>query len=479
MKHYKTKKNDEIMCAEIETTSFKKGKAASYSMCVFINAFIYLAYDFLVFYYYEVELGLAAAYVGISFVIFAIWNMINDPLVGYFTDKPKKWSSKYGLRFPWILFGGFLQAIAFFFMFYIPFDYGDPRSNPLPLFIYMVIVTCIWDTFFSVFMTNYIGGFANIFRTPENRRKGSTILLLIGVFGNMFASGVLIPMIIIYGDPSSYVRGATLAVIILSVATLLCIPGIYESEEVKQRYLKIHEMREKQKLPYKQVLKIAFKNKDFVIYVTMFTLWTTAGVLNRVSILYFIRDVLQEDITVLGPATLGMMAAFIPSIFIFSYIAKKTEHIYATMSAFAVLFVVLIAHMFVTNALGFIIIRTLVGITAGAWGGVLFSITADVMDSVTCDAEQHVESTMIGIRTFFIRLSYLISGAIIAVVHIATGYNAGAETQSDLAILGVRMHTGLIPAIMALAGLLLLMKFYSLKGDRKRECMETLRAKGL
>ena len=60
------------MCAEIETTSFQKGKAASYSMCVFINAFIYVAYDFLVFYYYEVELGLAAAYVGISFVIFAI-----------------------------------------------------------------------------------------------------------------------------------------------------------------------------------------------------------------------------------------------------------------------------------------------------------------------------------------------------------------------------------------------------------------------
>jgi len=467
------------MCAEIETTSFQKGKAASYSMCVFINAFIYVAYDFLVFYYYNVELGLAAAYVGISFVIFAIWNMVNDPLVGFITDKPKKWSSKYGLRFPWILFGGVLQVIAFFFMFYIPFDYGDPRSNPWPLFIYMVIVTCIWDTFFSIFMTNYVGGFANIFRTPENRRKGSTILLLIGVFGNMFAVGVLIPMVIIYGDPSSFVRGAALAVLILSIATLLSIPGIYENEEIKQRYLKIHEMREKQKLPYKQVLKIAFKNKDFVVYVTMFTLWTTAGVLHRVSILYFIKDVLQEDITVLGPATLGFLLAFVPSIFIFSYIGKKTEHIHITMIALAVFTVTTTLLMFVTDALGFILIRTLVGVTAGAWGSLLFSITSDVMDSVTCDAEQHVESTMIGIRTFFIRLSYLISGAIVAAVHIATGYNAGAETQSDLALLGIRMHAGLIPALMGLAALLLLMKFYSLKGDRKRECLETLRAKGL
>ena len=175
------------MCAEIETTEFPKGKAASFAMGPFINTFIYFSYDILVFYYYEVELGLASALVGLSFVIFAIWNMVNDPLVGFITDKPKKWSKKYGLRAPWILFGGFLQIVAFFFLFYIPFDVSDAKSNPWPLFLYMVIVTCIWDTFFSIFMTNYIGGFANVFRTPENRRKGSLTILLIGMFGNIFA----------------------------------------------------------------------------------------------------------------------------------------------------------------------------------------------------------------------------------------------------------------------------------------------------
>ncbi|MFX0135857.1 MAG: MFS transporter [Candidatus Hodarchaeota archaeon] len=467
------------MCAEIETTKFPTAKALSYSMGPFINSFIYFAYDLLVFYYYEVELGLATAYVGISFVIFALWNMFNDPLVGFITDKPKRWSKKYGLRAPWIIFGGILQIIVFFFLFFIPFDYADPKTNPLPLFIYMVIVTCIWDTFFSIFMTNYVGGFANVFRTPDNRRKGSLVLLLIGMFGNVFASGVIVPMVIVYGDPTSYIRGGALACIVLAIALLLFIPGIYENEEVKTRYLRIHEIREKQKLPYKELLKIAFKNKDYVIYVTMFTLWITATLMNRLSTLYLIKDVLNEDITILGPGTLIFMIGFIPFMFVFTYVAKKTEHIYVTIIAVLLLACNLVLLMFITTATQWYIIRFIGGVASAAWGGILFSITSDVMDSVCIDAEQHVESTMIGIRTFFLRISYLIGGAIIAAIHIATGYVPGASQQSDLAILGIRLHTGLIPAIMLFVAGFLLIKFYTLKGDRKRECMETLRAKGL
>ena len=467
------------MCAEIETTKFPKGKAMSYSMGVFTNSFIYMAYNILVFYYYEVELGLATALVGLSFVIFAVWNMVNDPLVGFFTDKPMKWSKKYGLRAPWILFGGAVQIIAFFFLFYIPFDISDVKSNPWPLFWYMVAMTCIWDTFFSIYQTNMVGGFANIFRTPENRRKGSLILLLIGMFGNTFAQGILIPMVIIYGDPSSYIRAAALACIVLTVSLVAFIPGIHESEEIKERYLRIHKMMEQQKMPYFKLLKIAFKNKPFLVYVTMFTLWITGTFMWQFSQLYIIKEVLNLEITVMAPAMLLFMAFFIPFLFIFTYIAKKTEHIYVSIMAILIVAVDLVLVMFITNTLGFYIVNILFGIGSAAWGGILFSITSDVMDSVCIDAEQHVESTMIGIRTFFLRIAYLAGGGIIAIVHIMTGYIPGATSQSPSAQLGLRLHAGLIPAIMLFVAAILVIKFYDLKGDKKRECLELLRAKGL
>ena len=425
------------------------------------------------------ELGLATALVGLSFVIFAVWNMINDPLVGFLTDKPMKWSKKYGLRAPWIIFGGALQIVAFLFLFLIPFDVSDAKTNPWPLFIYMVIVTCIWDTFFSIFTSNYIGGYANVFRTPENRRKGSLVLLLIGMMGNIFASGILIPYLIITGDPSSYIRGAAVACLVLFVALFAFIPGIYENDEIKERYLKIHEMREKTKLAYTKLLKIAFKNKDFVIYLAMFTLSYTAGLMWRLSTLYVVKEVIHEDVSIMGFATLLFLITFIPSLFVFTYIAKKTEHIYVTMLSIIFMIGMSAVVMIMTNAIGFYIANILLGVASAAWGGILFSITSDVMDSVCIDAEQHVESTMIGLRTFFLRMGYLIGGGIIAIIHIMTGYVPGATSQTPSAVYGIRMHAALIPAIFNLVALILLLKFYTLKGDRKRECLETLRAKGL
>ena len=58
-----------------------------------------------VFYYYEVEVGLPVILLGIAMTIFAVWNMINDPLLGYLTDRPFRWSMKYGFRAPWMIIG--------------------------------------------------------------------------------------------------------------------------------------------------------------------------------------------------------------------------------------------------------------------------------------------------------------------------------------------------------------------------------------
>jgi len=66
------------------------GKMISYAMgYVIINYFLYGGFA-LVFYFWEVEVGLSVLYVGLAMVIFAIWNMINDPLLGYLTDRPLK-----------------------------------------------------------------------------------------------------------------------------------------------------------------------------------------------------------------------------------------------------------------------------------------------------------------------------------------------------------------------------------------------------
>jgi len=278
--------------------SSNKVKMGSFGFGLVTTQTMYVVYNFLIFYYYEVELGLATALVGLSFIIYAVWNMVNDPLLGFLTDKPRKWSKKYGLRFPWILFAGILQIICLFFVFWIP-DVGDPKSNPWPLFWYMVIITCLLDTFYSIFHSNYVGVFPNIFRTPELRRKGSTITTLYAISAQFLVVGLIIPMGIVLGDPSSYIRVALIICVILTVALIAFIPAIYENEELKMRYLQIYEFLETQKLPYFKLLKLTFKQKNWVIYITVFTLQITAEAFFMTSTFYFISDVLHEDIAVM------------------------------------------------------------------------------------------------------------------------------------------------------------------------------------
>jgi Na+/melibiose symporter-like transporter len=65
------------------------------------------------------------------------------------------------------------------------------------------------------------------------------------------------------------------------------------------------------------------------------------------------------------------------------------------------------------------------------------------------------------------------------VVHIATGYVPGATQQSDLAILGIRIHGGLVPFFFLLAAFILMVFVYDLKGEKKEAQMAALRKKGI
>jgi GPH family glycoside/pentoside/hexuronide:cation symporter len=470
--------SSETKTQPLKKESVSKGKMFSFGMGPFTTQIMYLVYNYLIFYYYEVELGLSTTLVGLSFIIYAVWNMVNDPLLGFFTDKPRKWSSKYGLRFPWIMFGGALQIICLFFIFWIP-DIGDPKSNPWPLFWYMVLITCLLDTFYSIFHSNYVGGFANIFRTPEQRRKGSTIVTFFGIFGQFLVVGLIIPMTIIIGDPSSYIRLVLIICVLLTVALIIFIPGVHESELIKKRYLQIYEFLDSQKLPYFKLLKIAFKEKNWVIYITVFSLQITASFLWMGSTLYLMRDVLHLDISVLTLASLALMITAIPSILFWSWVAKRTAHSNVTTIALFIMASSCLVIMVITDAMGFILVHVLMGLAAGAWASVLMSWTSDSNDSVVNAVGRHVESTLVGIRNFFNRIAYIIMGSIIAGVHIATGYVPGASQQTELALIGIRIHTGLIPFIILVTGGILMLKFYDLKGEKKIALLESIKKKGL
>ena len=47
----------------------------------------------------------------VIYLIFSIVDGFNDPLIGYYTDRSKRFTEKYGKRYPWIIIGIILAPI--------------------------------------------------------------------------------------------------------------------------------------------------------------------------------------------------------------------------------------------------------------------------------------------------------------------------------------------------------------------------------
>jgi GPH family glycoside/pentoside/hexuronide:cation symporter len=73
-------------------------------------------------YFYIIKLGLSWFWTSIAWLIFIVWNTLNDPLFGFIEDRTK--SKKYGRRIPYIRFGGLVYG-ALFILSWIPFFSPD------------------------------------------------------------------------------------------------------------------------------------------------------------------------------------------------------------------------------------------------------------------------------------------------------------------------------------------------------------------
>ncbi|MHA1467499.1 MAG: MFS transporter, partial [Promethearchaeota archaeon] len=166
------------------------GKMISYGFgYVFVNYLLLYGLSNLL-YFYEVEMGLPFIYIMIAGILFALWNMVNDPLLGYLTDKPLKWTAKYGLRAPWVVICTPLVLI-FFFLIWMP----PQGMGAIMMFLWFILITCLFDTFFSIYNDHVYGGYTNQFPSEYERRRSfavATIIMFITITAMVVIGSVII-----------------------------------------------------------------------------------------------------------------------------------------------------------------------------------------------------------------------------------------------------------------------------------------------
>ena len=445
-----------------EKIEHSKKIMVSYGFTDFIFQFMAMAFGVYGYFYYETEIGLDSLLCGLAFVLYAIWNAVNDPLIGYLTDRPFKFTKKWGRRFPWIFIGGVPWILSYVLIFTPP-DV-DPQSGAWILFAWLLFTICLYDTFGSICLVNYYSLFPDKFRSVEERRTLTGLAIPVGVLGVLLGA-IVPPLLITFGNLQSYIIQAGAVFLVCLVALILAIPGCRDDQEIVDRYMANYE--ESKTESFFKEFKNSLTQKAFVAYILLYFCYQVMIKSMTASISYAVRFMLKmEEI-----AISLIMGAFLIGVIIglpfWIKLAHKTNDNRKVMMLSGILMTVSVAPLiFIEDYILIIIILFIWGLSQGGFWAMLNPVFADVIDESVVKTSKREEGLYNGFQTFFARLAFAAQAISFAVIHTLTGFEEGATTQSQSAIWGIHIHLALIPIIFMIVGLIIFKRLYDLTPEK-------------
>jgi GPH family glycoside/pentoside/hexuronide:cation symporter len=230
--------------------------------------------------------GLDPNLMALSWIIFAVWNSVNDPLIGIIQDKTK---SKLGRRIPYLRYGSFVYIISFILIWFPMTD------EPSLLFWNHFLMLFVFDTVYTMIGLITYSLPAEMALTEKER---ASIMLYAGTIGIV---GVLIPIILplIYLGENPDLVGFRTAMIIVGIISGLLI--FFSSYVIKENRYAVME----ESLGFFESIKETFKNKPFLIL--EITIFATVIMQNiTTSYLVFLTDYLI-DLNLKDPKNIAVL----------------------------------------------------------------------------------------------------------------------------------------------------------------------------
>jgi GPH family glycoside/pentoside/hexuronide:cation symporter len=208
--------------------------------------------------FYYKWMGLGWAWIVWAQVLFAIWNVLNDPLFGILQNRTKTKSGRY---IPWIKWFAPAFSVAFILVFFPPGMWkGGAPEVQLPLFIWYLATQALYDTFFTIIYLAHTALLPQMTFAAVERTKIAVLYALLSLAGGV-AAGAL-PLMFLTNPNSEKIALFQVIVVIFSGVAL--IPWILVVKWVKERPEFLPPDND---VSWIQSFKIVFKNPSGRIYI--------------------------------------------------------------------------------------------------------------------------------------------------------------------------------------------------------------------
>jgi GPH family glycoside/pentoside/hexuronide:cation symporter len=389
-------------------------------------------FNYLTFYYTD-TLKANPVMIGNALAIFAVWNAINNPLVGYLSDRTR---TRWGRRLPYILFGipiAYLLALAA----WNPRLFGVTAPAMLPIFL--LVLLCIQDVFGTGIGQSYFSLMPEMYPNYDDRTDVAVKMNLFQVLALFIGTG-LTPLL---GRQFGF---GNVAIAFYALSALFIYIGIRGAFERPDQH---HAA-----LPMLSAFKSTFFNRSFLTVVFARLMRVTALAVLQTGMGFYFKYSLGVDeglsAALFGVAFLVMGATLVPWR---RFIATRFGARNTYMLAFVVLIVGILPLFVITSLAGAIAAAVIIG-TAIA-GIVLMNevVLSDVIDEDQLNSGQRREGMYFGLDGFILTLGSAISSYAFAVVSSVFGYDPQLTQQPDSVGVGFRVYIALVPIACALLAL--------------------------
>ena len=402
-------------------------------------------------FFYNTVLGLDATFLGIGWLIFSLWNAINDPIFGFLEDNTK--SEKYGRRIPYIRFGAPLYGLAFIFC-WIPFV---GLNSQIALFINFMLVLFIFDTLFTIL------GLINFTLPAEMaitaKERANLLIYGTAISSIAYLISFILPLFLLTGSeaPTNPQIFIIAMIIVGIISAIIIFTSSYYLKENK--YTQLEDT-----LPLMQGIKETFKNKPFMVYEVANFCFTIAQTILTTAIYYYADYMLRL------PGFLNIVPLMLVFLMIFAFLTvfnkliakygvKRTFISSILLAGLGFLVIFFTGWTFSFAIIGFIFI----GI--GFSGFMLTNqvVIADIVDHDEIRTGKRRETTYSGINALITKPAISIANWLFLLIIDFFEFDAEQTIQEFPAQLGIMLGFSLIPAIFLILGALVMFK-YSLDG---------------
>lgn len=394
-------------------------------------------------------LGISAALAGTTMLIGKIWDAVVDPFIGYYSDRTH---SRWGRRRPWLLIGALPLLLAMWLFFSLP----DFRNSQVLGCIWATLALCLLNTAYSAVNIPYSSLTPELTKDYKERTSLNGFRFGFAVVGTILGAAAVQPIVGLVGEPHrgfstmGLVFGIIMAVTILATFFAVREPG-YSGAPT-------------QKLDLLPTFFGVFRNRVYLRLACVYMLNLIGITFVQSMIVYYFKYFYRADVSIALLILLGVAMLCVPlSVLISKRIGKKRTY----QLALGILAVACMVIFFLGHILGesfTLVMMVFAGFGIGFGYVPPFAMLPDVVEADAVRTKSRKEGAYYGMWTFCaqvgVALAAAVSGALLGLAkYITPGVADQLVVQPDSAMVMIRFLLGPIPAIIFLAGILLIHRY--------------------